>query len=181
MRRSEVCHHRHLQDREREGRARAKGSGSKVREVGNRQQKKLESLMTNTKAKIDKDTETHPFLWKKPSRSSERECVWQLPGSLEREGAWRLPAGQWPAETHLESFGTESVLSWPSDQQPGERSERQDSGLGRCRAEHVPGETCPLHIPGQVNPGAGNEMIKGMRDSVFQSKDAEHKNQGRNC
>ena len=61
MRRSEVCRHTHLQDREREGRARAKGSGSKVREVGNRKQKKLESLITDTKAKIDKDTEAHFF------------------------------------------------------------------------------------------------------------------------
>ena len=102
--------------------------------------------------------------------------MWQLPGSLEREGAWRLPAGQQPAETHLESSGAESVLPWPSEQWPGERSERQDSGLGRCRAEHAPGETCPLHFPGQVNPGAGNEMIKRLRDCVFQSKDAEHKN-----
>ena len=24
-------------------------------------------------------------------------------------------------------------------------------------------------------------MIKGVRDCVFQSKDAEHKNEGRNC
>lgn len=135
------------------------------------------SLITNTKAKIDKDTETCFFGKSHPLGHLEESVC----GSCRelRKGRGMVAAshhGQWPAETHLESFGTESVLPWPSDQRPGERSERQDSGLGRCRAEHVPGETCPLQIPGQVNPGAGNEMIKGIRDCVFQSKNAEHNN-----
>lgn len=93
-----------------------------------------------------------------------------------RKGRGKV-AASWAvaSETHLEALGQ----SWchPGPQTNGqEREVSSRTRLGRCRAEHVPGEMRPLHITGQVNPGAGNEMIKGMRDCVFQSKDAEHKN-----